>query len=112
MKDREIALFEAGIKLGALYHQFVGTPVSLESAEILEKAIERSISLQPFVESISVRLNREKIRERENLFGYAELTGDMIEVEVKVKVGEALVIASLRWDEEKKYPMMKVEELR
>ncbi len=29
--DREQAVFEAGIKLGALYHQWVGTPISRAS---------------------------------------------------------------------------------
>ena len=43
--NREIAAFEAGIKLGALYHQFVGSPVSPKTADSLERAIEESISL-------------------------------------------------------------------
>ena len=34
--ERERAGFEAGIKLGALYHQWVGTPISQDSAESLE----------------------------------------------------------------------------
>ena len=53
--DRELAIFEAAIKLGALYHQWVGTPVSRTSAESLEKAIEKSVILQPYVEEISVQ---------------------------------------------------------
>jgi len=31
MNDREQALFEAGIKLGALYHQYVGAPLDLNT---------------------------------------------------------------------------------
>ena len=38
---RDNALFEAGIKLGALYHQFVGAPVNHDTADSLEQAIER-----------------------------------------------------------------------
>ncbi|MBQ3684350.1 MAG: hypothetical protein II925_02025, partial [Methanomicrobium sp.] len=34
------AVFEAGIKLGALYHQWVGTPISPKTAASVEKAIE------------------------------------------------------------------------
>ena len=30
--ERDRAIFEAGIKLGALYHQWVGTPISKKSA--------------------------------------------------------------------------------
>ena len=48
------AVFEAGIKLGALYHQWVGTPVSQNSAAGLESAIEQAVILQPFVEEIAV----------------------------------------------------------
>ncbi|MBC7109481.1 MAG: dihydroneopterin aldolase family protein [Archaeoglobi archaeon] len=109
MEERELALFEAGIKLGALYHQFIGTPVNLETAEELERVIEKSISLQPFVESISVRIDRRKIEEKKSFFGYAELSGEMLEVRLKVRVGNSSVTASLSWDEEKRYPLMKVE---
>ncbi|MEN6395258.1 MAG: dihydroneopterin aldolase family protein, partial [Methanoregula sp.] len=56
--DREQAVFEAGIKLGALYHQWVGTPISQESAESVETAIEKAVILQPYVEEITVRLDR------------------------------------------------------
>ncbi len=35
--NREIAAFEAGIKLGALYHQFVGSPISPKTADSLEE---------------------------------------------------------------------------
>ena len=47
--DREQVVFEAGIKLGALYHQWVGTPISRASAGSVEAAIERAVILQPFV---------------------------------------------------------------
>lgn len=33
--ERERALFEAGIKMGTIYHQFVGTPVNLRTVESL-----------------------------------------------------------------------------
>ena len=49
---KEIAAFEAGIKLGALYHQFVGSPVSAKTASSLEKAMQESISLQPYVREV------------------------------------------------------------
>ncbi|NOQ47550.1 MAG: hypothetical protein GQ576_00105, partial [Methanococcoides sp.] len=52
--DRDNVLFEAGIKLGALYHQFTGSPVNLRTVESLETAIAQSISVQPCVEKITV----------------------------------------------------------
>ncbi|MBC7110422.1 MAG: dihydroneopterin aldolase [Archaeoglobi archaeon] len=112
MEERELALFEAGIKLGALYHQFIGTPVNLETADDLERAIEKSISLQPFVDNISVRIDRRKIEEKKSSFGYAELSGEMLEVKLRIRVGSSSVTASLSWDEEKRYPLMRVDEIQ
>ena len=42
---RERAVFEAGIKLAAVYHQFIGTPISASNAESLERAIEEGVNL-------------------------------------------------------------------
>jgi hypothetical protein len=75
--DREKAAFEAGIKLGALYHQWIGTPFSKELIPIIEKTMEGSVSSQPFVTNVKVSLVRERIKE--NLFGYSEVTGDVFD---------------------------------
>jgi len=104
---RDQAIFEAGIKLGALYHQFTGTPVSPESADSLERAIEDSIRNQPYVESIKVRIDREVLKKNINRFGYAELTGLMLEVELLVKVGDVRVHARMRVVDG--YPLMSLE---
>jgi hypothetical protein len=100
--DRERAAFEAGIKLGALYHQWVGTPVSPATAELLEKAIERSVALQPAVESVRVNLGRGLMSP--NAFGYSELGGMMFDVEVTTRVGKARCRAGLIRTED--YPLM------
>ena len=78
MTDRDQAIFEAGIKLGALYHQWVGTPISRKSAAGVESAIEQAVILQPYVEVITVRLDRNLMTE--NTFGYSELSGLMFNV--------------------------------
>ncbi|AGN00978.1 hypothetical protein L593_05145 [Salinarchaeum sp. Harcht-Bsk1] len=59
--DAERAAFEAGIKFGALYHQFAGTPVSPESAESLATAMAESIENQPFCENVEVQPLEERI---------------------------------------------------
>lgn len=102
--DREIAAFEAGIKLGALYHQFVGTPVGIKTAERLERAMSESISLQPYVRDVNVRIDRERISQ--NVFGYCELSGDMIRAEVHIDYKGESIAALLEWDPEKSYPLM------
>ncbi|MDD1686857.1 dihydroneopterin aldolase family protein [Methanoregula sp.] len=102
--DREHAVFEAGIKLGALYHQWVGTPISRASAASIESAIEKAVILQPCVEAITVRLDRSLMTE--NRFGYSELSGMMFDAEIVTRVGFAYCRARLSPD--KGYPLMKI----
>jgi hypothetical protein len=110
--DRDIAVFEAGIKLGALYHQFIGTPVSTETVEVLETAIEKSVSLQPWVSSVEVEIDREKVRENENEFRYCELRGEMLDVNVVVLYEEVEVHARVKYEEDMSYPLMRVERVK
>ncbi len=102
--DRERAVFEAAIKLGALYHQFVGTPVSPETADMIERAIESAVSLQPYVTNVRVRLDRSVMLE--NPFGYSEVSGRMFNVTISTQVGDATCTAALRY--ENGYPMMSI----
>jgi dihydroneopterin aldolase len=103
---QEQAIFEAGIKLGALYHQWVGTPVSRRSAASVERAIEQAVILQPFVEEITVRLDRSLMTE--NLFGYSELSGLMFDAEIVTRVGFAYCRARLAPQDG--YPLMRIME--
>jgi len=109
--DRDNALFEAGIKLGALYHQFIGTPVSPETAGELETAIKASVSLQPWVSSVDVRIDQEKVRERANEFNYCELRGEMLDVTVVVKYNAVEAHVRVKYDEELDYPLMRIEKV-
>lgn len=106
---RERALFEAGIKLGALYHQFVGSPINMHTRTTMERAIEESISLQPFVRNIKVKINEHLVEEELNVFGYCELTGEMLEVELTVDVEGEVVKVAMSVDESG-YPLMRVLE--
>lgn len=111
ISDRDNALFEAGIKLGALYHQFIGTPVSPETADELETVIKESVSLQPWVSRVEVEIDRGKIRERANEFGYCELRGEMLEVTVVVRYKTVEVHARVKYEEELDYPLMRIEKV-
>jgi hypothetical protein len=104
--DREQAIFEAGIKLGALYHQWIGTPISQNSAASVESAIEQAVILQPFVEEITVRLDRKLMTQ--NLFGYSELSGLMFNVDIVTRVGFSYCRARLASNEG--YPLMQIVE--
>jgi hypothetical protein len=102
--DQDKAIFEAGIKLGALYHQWVGTPVSRKSAASVESAVEQAVILQPFVEEITVRLDRNLMTE--NKFGYSELSGLMFDVEIVTRVGFTYCRARLAPKDG--YPLMRI----
>ena len=108
--EKERALFEAGIKMGTIYHQFVGTPVSSHNVAELEKAMENSIMVQPFVESVRIKINIER-KEKNDTYDYLSLTGEMIDAVVKIKIKTAAVTAEMRYDRELDYPLMYVSEV-
>jgi dihydroneopterin aldolase len=108
MTDREQAAFEAGIKLGALYHQWVGTPISRATAETIENAIASSVALQPYVEEIDVSLDQDAMNP--NAFGYSELSGRMFTVAITTRVNDAVCEAALAY--ENGYPMMRLVSLQ
>ncbi|MEK6986497.1 MAG: dihydroneopterin aldolase family protein, partial [Candidatus Thermoplasmatota archaeon] len=62
--DRDRAAFEAGIKLGSIYHQFIGAPLTRETARDLERAIEAGTRVQPLVEDVRVRIDRTRLHGR------------------------------------------------
>ena len=104
--EAERAAFEAGIKLGTIYHQFVGVPVSSSSVDTLEKAIEAGCSVQPFVESVKVTIDRNRLKDKRGQFDYVSLTGEMLSVDLVVAYKDARVEARMRYVEEMDYPLM------
>lgn len=109
---RERVLFEAGIKMGTVYHQFVGTPVNLEGVEALETAIEKSICTQPYVESARIRIDRSVFGKSKDQYSYFSLTGEKIDVIVKIKIQNITAVAEMRYDPELGYPLMYISEVR
>jgi hypothetical protein len=107
--ERERAVFEAGIKLGTIYHQFVGTPVAAANVEILEKAIQDGVRVQPFVKDAKVRISREALRKKKDEFDYQTLTGNMLIVELTVAVGGTTVVGGMDYKEDLHYPLMYVK---
>ncbi len=110
INEKEFAAFEAGIKLGALYHQFLGTPISPETVDSLERTIEDSIALQPHVRSVSVSIDREMVRKKQNpVFKYCELEGSMLNVSLQILYKNTIAYAELAYDEGKDYPLMSLK---
>jgi len=115
LSDRERACFESGIKLGALYHILCGIPISSNEnvIESIEKGIEAAISCQPYVDSVTVSLDREKIvGEKTNQFDYDEITGKIIRAEIIIKYNTVKVLAKIDWVEDLEYPLMFIEKIQ
>jgi len=109
--ERERAVFEAGIKLATVYHQFVGTPVNIESVQGLEKTIAEAIEVQPYVESARIKITRSVFCTGGDTYSYISLTGDMIDAVVVISLGDTRVTAEMRYDEELKYPLMYISSI-
>ena len=105
--SRERAIFEGGISMGALFHQFVGTPVSKDTKEGLERTIEESFKLQPAIEDVEVKINLNDNTE----FDYISLSGDMLDVRIHTVVDDAKAVIRIEYIEELNYPLMYVEKI-
>ncbi|MFW9897169.1 MAG: dihydroneopterin aldolase family protein [Candidatus Thorarchaeota archaeon] len=114
LTNRERACFETGIKLGALYHIMSGIPVNSKDKTIssIEKGIEAAISCQPYVESVIIILDKDKIVGNKNSpFDYDEITGKIIRAELILKYEDIEILAKIDWIEELQYPLMFIEKI-
>ncbi|WP_423744637.1 dihydroneopterin aldolase family protein (plasmid) [Haladaptatus sp. SPP-AMP-3] len=94
--ERERACFEAGVEVGALYHQFVGTPVGPETTASLERAIEDAGENRPNCGSITVDIRDDELLDAiEHDNGYTALDGSLLAVEMTVRRGETTVDATI-----------------
>ncbi|WP_013180587.1 dihydroneopterin aldolase family protein [Methanococcus voltae] len=104
LTEKERAVFEGGISMGALFHQFVGTPISMNSKKSLEDAIKVAMENQPFIKKAVIHINL-KIAEDD----YVSLTGEMLNVILIVGKEKEYKIR-LNYIPELNYPLMYVEE--
>jgi len=110
--DSERAAFEAGIKLGTIYHQFVGAPLSKDNVEVLEKAIAEGALVQPFVKDANVKIDRSTLREKSTEFDYITLTGDMLNVKMIIKYKDVEITCEMKHIKEMNYPLMYIKEVK
>ena len=109
---REALLFEAGIKLGGIFHQYLGVPVAPGTARSLERAIEEAVKLQPYVERIRVHIDPSRGGPTgAGRLAYGYLTAEMLRVDLLLSEGELEVRARLAYREDLRYPLMQVREV-
>lgn len=111
ISSRERAIFEGGISMGALFHQFIGTPVSPKSAKSLEKSMEESLKLQPCIKKVSVNIDLEKINEVNTEFDYVSLGGDMLDVKILSEFNGLQAHIRMKFIEDLQYPLMYIEDI-
>lgn len=100
------------MKLGSIYHQYLGTPVSRRTVRSLERAIEEATSVQPHVRQVRVKLRRKGLRSGARLMEYSSVSEEMLEVDLTVRYRNAEVVAKLRYLDELAYPLMYLERVR
>jgi len=111
---RERACFEIGIKLGALYHILCGIPISSNTKVVdsIENGIEAAISCQPYVKSVKINIDREKIQgDKSTEFEYDEITGKLINAIVVLEYESVEITAKVEWVEDLRYPLMFIEKI-
>lgn len=114
LSERERACFEIGIKLGALYHILCGLPISSNKDTInsIERGIEASISCQPYVKSVKIKLDQNKIiGDKSTEFAYDEISGKIIKAAIEVEYKSVKVLAKVEWIEKLEYPLMYIEKI-
>ena len=103
--DRERAIFEGGITLGAIYHQFIGTPI--RDPRVLEKAMEQAALAQPFIEKAKAKITVPK-RKPKTPYDYPELSGKMLFLSLTSRYGISRVKLEMRYSPSLSYPLMRI----
>ncbi|MCI4363299.1 MAG: dihydroneopterin aldolase family protein [Thermoplasmata archaeon] len=109
LSPRERLLFEAGIKLGGVFHQYLGIPVTARTAPALARAIEAAVGLQPFVQTVRVRIDVTRGgKTGRGRYAYRYLVPEMLTVTLRVREGRHTVAVRLEYRPELRYPLMRV----
>lgn len=109
LSRREALLFEAGVKLGGVFHQYLGIPISRGTAPGIARMIERAVGLQPYVVEVRAAIDPSRGgRLGTGRFAYRYLTPEMVDVAVRLRDGPEEVEARLRHRADLRYPLMSV----
>jgi len=110
--DRERAVFEGGIALAAIYHQFVGIPIPRDpgAIEALERTIAQTAAVRPYKKSVTVRIDRDAIKPSgKNPYDYETLKGKHLDVRVETVYGRARALVRMKYIPEIDYNLFFIE---
>ncbi len=112
--DRERAIFEGAITLGAIFHQFVGIPVCKDKKVIqaIKRAIETTMELQPYKEDVKVKINLGGTKSRKrNPYDYETLRGKHMDVRVISRYGSSKATLRMKYIPKLDYTLMYIEKI-
>ena len=113
LSDRERLLFEAGVKLGGVFHQYLGIPVTRRTAPGLARSVEAAVRLQPYVARVRVRIDPgPRRRGGPRRYAYQYLTAEMLDATVVLRHRGTEVTARLKYRADLDYPLMEVRAVR
>ena len=92
----------------------MGIPISknIEVLSSIEKALQNSISCQPFVSSVSVNLARDEFaREKKHQYDYTTIMPDIMKAQIKINYKDVMIKGNIEWNDELNYPLMFISEI-
>ena len=114
ISDRERAIFEGAIALGATCHQFAGTPIAKDEKVVksLEEAVSNSMALQPYKKAVRLKIDRDALKgEKKNPYDYETLKGRHMDLQVVSEYGDSRATLRMRYVPDLKYTLMYVEKI-
>lgn len=116
MTARERACFEAGIKLGAIFHSLLAFPVKNEEnvIKLMEEGFNASFKNQPYVADVKIRItvNTPGKNVKAHEFDYTIVKDYMIDVQLELLYDNVAVAARIEWMPDLNYPLMYVSSIR
>ena len=115
LTERERAVFEGGIALGALHQQFMGIPVikDVNLLAAIEKVIEKSTTLRPFKTRARIRIRGQTLKSRKShAYDYSTLKGENISVRIECQYRKAKAVVGMKYIAELDYDLMFVEKIQ
>lgn len=115
LSDRERACFEAGIKLGAIFHSLLAIPV--QNQDVVLKSIEEGFTSafksQPYVEDLKIKVKMDDPEKftKKNPYDYTVIKDYMLDVELSLRYGDTSLEACIKWLPELEYPLMFVSRI-
>jgi len=110
---RDRAVFEAGIAIGMIVHQFTGIPVKRpEDIELIGKVIENAVKAQPFREDAKIEIRMGDLSSSPgNPYSYTTLKTRHIDARIVVRYNNVRVVARLRYIPELDFNLAYIEDI-